>query len=65
MNKCNYCGDKKTDAELEEKGYDIPFINPVPMMVELARALVRLKLTHSPLSYPGFKWPSGSAKFVR
>jgi allantoin racemase len=50
---------------LREKGYDIPFIDPVPMMVETARALVKLGLSHSKLSYPGFKWVSGSAEYAK
>ena len=36
---------------LTEKGHDVPFINPLPLTVEIAKALVNQKLTHSPLFY--------------
>lgn len=49
--------------KLKEKGYDIPFINPIPTTIELAKAVVNLGLTQSKIVYPGFKWPSGSPKF--
>ena len=49
--------------KLKEKSYDIPFINPIPTMIELAQALVNLGLTQSRIVYPGFKWLSGSPKF--
>jgi len=50
--------------KLKEKGYDIPFINPIPTTLELAKAVVNLGLTQSRIVYPGFKWPSGSPKFL-
>ena len=42
--------------ELKKRGYDIPFVNPTPTAVEMAKMLVALKLTHSRYSYPGFDW---------
>jgi len=37
--------------KLKEKGYDIPFINPIPTMIELAKAFVNLELTQSRIVY--------------
>ncbi|MFC2002030.1 aspartate/glutamate racemase family protein [Chloroflexota bacterium] len=39
-------------SELLKKGYDIPVVNPLPVAVEVARSLVKLKLTHSRITYP-------------
>ena len=52
-----FCGwliwaDKVIQSELARKGYDVPVVNPLPTAVEIARALVNLKLTHSRLAYP-------------
>ncbi len=44
--------DKLLRSELLKKGYDIPVVNPLPVAVEVARALVNLKLTHSRITYP-------------
>ena len=50
------CGTLKWMAEevqnrLKEKGYDVPVVNPLPITVEIAKALVKCKLTHSRLAY--------------
>ena len=42
-------------AELSKRGYDIPFIIPIPATIEVARAMVTLGLTHSNLFYPQFE----------
>ena len=52
------------EKKLKEKGYDVPFINPLPMAVDMARALVSQGLTHSRLAYPGFKWETGDAHWT-
>jgi len=52
------------EKELKAIGYNVPFINPVPTMLEIARAFVNLGLTHSKLAYPGFEWEHGSPKLV-
>lgn len=40
------------EKELKKQGFDVLAINPVPFTVEVARLLVRLKLSHSALAYP-------------
>jgi allantoin racemase len=40
------------EMELKKKGYDLTVINPMPVAVEMARMLVKLKLTHSRVGYP-------------
>jgi len=42
-------------TELSRRGYDIPFIIPITAAIEVAKALVNLKLTHSNLFYPQFE----------
>ncbi len=42
-------------AELSRRGYDIPFIIPITAAIEVAKALINLKLTHSNLFYPQFE----------
>ncbi len=42
-------------AELSRRGYDIPFIIPITLAIEVAKALVTLRLTHSNLFYPQFE----------
>jgi allantoin racemase len=44
------------NEDLKKRGYDIPFVNPMPTAVEIAKVLVTLKLTHSRYTYPGFDW---------
>lgn len=41
--------------ELKRRGYDLPFVNPIPTAIELAETLVKLRLTHSRLCYPRFE----------
>jgi len=38
--------------KLREQGYGVTVINPILTAIEIARALVTLKLTHSRISYP-------------
>jgi len=38
--------------ELRKRGYEVPFISPLPLTVKVARSLVDLQLTHSRLLYP-------------
>ena len=40
------------EKELKKQGMDILTINPVPFTVEVARFLVRQKMSHSALAYP-------------
>lgn len=40
--------------ELKDRGYDIPFINPAPMTIEIAKAFVKSGLSHSRRSYPRY-----------
>jgi allantoin racemase len=37
--------------KLKEKGYDIPLINPLPLTIEFAKALIKFRLKHSGLVY--------------
>lgn len=51
------CGAFKRMADelgkrLKEEGFEIPVINPLPLAVDVARALIRQRLSHSLLSYP-------------
>jgi len=39
-------------VRLRAKGYRIPIINPVPFTVEVARFLIRMKLSHSAKTFP-------------
>ena len=39
-------------GRLKERGFDMPVINPLPMAVEVARLLIKNKLTHSALAFP-------------
>ncbi len=39
-------------ARLKAKGYSIPVINPVPLTVEVARLLIKMKLSHSAKAFP-------------
>lgn len=41
--------------ELKSKGFEIPFINPAPMAVEIAKAMINSGLTHSRLCYPRYQ----------
>lgn len=38
--------------ELKKRGYDMPFVNPIPAAIEITKGLVTLGLTHSRLAYP-------------
>ena len=38
--------------ELGRRGYIIPFVDPIPTAIEIAKALVKLRLTQSRLYYP-------------
>lgn len=40
------------ESELAKRGYGITVINPLPLVVEMARVLVNLKLCHSKVGYP-------------
>lgn len=51
-----------TREKLREKGFDIPFINPLPMAVQIARSLVNLGLSHGRAGYPGYKWDTIDGK---
>jgi allantoin racemase len=42
----------KVTEELKKKGYDIPFVNPLPLAVRVAKNLAELGLTHSRIMYP-------------
>ena len=42
----------KVAEELKKKGYEIPFVNPLPLAVRVARSLAELGLTHSRIMYP-------------
>jgi len=48
--------------KLREKGIDIPFINPLAMAVQIARALVNSGLSHGRVGYPGYKWDTVDGK---
>jgi Asp/Glu/hydantoin racemase len=41
-------------VELSQRGYDVPFIIPLTLGVEVAKALVNLRLVRSNLFYPQF-----------
>jgi allantoin racemase len=43
------------ERRLREKGFDVLVVNPLPLAVEIARALIKLDLTHSALAYPPAK----------
>ena len=45
-----WMGDKLPEL-LKSKGYDIPVVNPLPLTIEVARVLVRSKISHSRLAY--------------
>lgn len=40
------------EKRLRERGFDVLIINPLPIALEVARLLVRNKLTHSALAFP-------------
>ena len=46
--------DEAITSRLLEAGYNIPVIDPVPLTVAVAAALVNNKLSHSRISYPPF-----------
>ena len=39
-------------SRLKERGFDVVIINPLPMTLEVAKLLVKNKLTHSALAFP-------------
>jgi len=47
---------------LKEEGFDIPFINPFPAAVEVAKSLVRLGISHGRVGYPGYQWGTTDGK---
>jgi len=47
---------------LKEIGFDIPFINPFPAAVELAKSLVRLGISHGRVGYPSYQWGTADGK---
>jgi allantoin racemase len=40
------------EKELKKQGFEVLTINPVPFTVEVARLLVKIRLSHSALAYP-------------
>lgn len=45
-----WMGDRLADL-LENKGYNITVVNPLPLTIEMAKILVKSKISHSPLAY--------------
>ena len=39
-------------SRLLERGYDVPVVDPIPITVHVAEALIRTGLTHSKVTYP-------------
>jgi len=40
------------DAMLKEKGFEIPLVNPLPLAVDVARLLIKQRLSHSQRAFP-------------
>ena len=38
--------------QLKDRGFDVPFINPIPLAVDVARVVIKQKLSHSALAFP-------------
>jgi len=43
---------KEVDVRLRAKGYDATLIQPFPLTVEVARLLIKMKLSHSAKAFP-------------